>query len=266
MGYGIKKIDGEIEAAKMAQEHIEGIIKAGEDHKAMQDQQYNNLGEEVTHQEELIAKLGKEKKHLFDCNQKTAEDATAIEDKCNLLAKLKSKLEAKLDELEDNLEREKKLRGDSEKAKRKAEGDLKLSQEAIGDLERNYKEYELVWERKEKEYAAIFAKIEDEGAIVYKDLTVKYDEVEAGSAKSGKKAVASLELKYNEPSKYAAAMKNVRKCERRIKELSFQYEEDRKNHDRMTDLVDKLQLKLKTYKKQIEEAEEVAALNLAKYR
>merc|ERR1712142_1385642 len=272
--YGIKKIDGEIEAAKMAQEHIEGIIKAGEDHKAMQDQQHNNLGEEVTHQEELIAKLGKEKKHLFDCNQKTAEDATAIEDKCNLLAKLKSKLEAKLDELEDNLEREKKLRGDSEKAKRKAEGDLKLSQEAIGDLERNYKEYELVWERKEKEYAAIFAKIEDEGAIVCKDLTVKYDEVEAGSAKSGKKAVASLELKYNElyaalndeSSKYAAAMMNVRKCERRIKELSFQYEEDRKNHDRMTDLVDKLQLKLKTYKKQIEEAEEVAALNLAKYR
>jgi len=182
--YGIKKIDGEIEAAKMAQEHIEGIIKAGEDHKAMQDQQYNNLGEEVTHQEELIAKLGKEKKHLFDCNQKTAEDATAIEDKCNLLAKLKSKLEAKLDELEDNLEREKKLRGDSEKAKRKAEGDLKLSQEAIGDLERNYKEYELVWERKEKEYAAIFAKIEDEGAIVYKDnrtlkeLAARYEELQ----------------------------------------------------------------------------------------
>jgi len=182
--YGIKKIDGELEAAKGAQEHIEGIIKAGEDHKAMQDQQYNNLGEEVTHQEELIAKLGKEKKHLFDCNQKTAEDATAIEDKCNLLAKLKSKLEAKLDELEDNLEREKKLRGDSEKAKRKAEGDLKLSQEAIGDLERNYKEYELVWERKEKEYAAIFAKIEDEGAIVYKDnrtlkeLAARYEELQ----------------------------------------------------------------------------------------
>ena len=34
----------------------------------------------------------------------------------------------------------------------------------------------------------------------------------------------------------------------------------------MTELAQKLQQKIKTYKKQIEEAEEIAALNLAKYR
>ena len=34
----------------------------------------------------------------------------------------------------------------------------------------------------------------------------------------------------------------------------------------MSDLASKLQQKIKTYKKQIEEAEEIAALNLAKYR
>lgn len=34
----------------------------------------------------------------------------------------------------------------------------------------------------------------------------------------------------------------------------------------MQDLVDKLQQKIKTYKRQIEEAEEIAALNLAKFR
>jgi len=34
----------------------------------------------------------------------------------------------------------------------------------------------------------------------------------------------------------------------------------------MQDLVEKLQQKIKTYKRQIEEAEEIAALNLAKYR
>jgi len=36
--------------------------------------------------------------------------------------------------------------------------------------------------------------------------------------------------------------------------------------DRITDLVDKLQQKIKSYKKQIEEAEEIAAINLAKFR
>ncbi|GLH07676.1 Myosin heavy chain, muscle [Gryllus bimaculatus] len=54
-------------------------------------------------------------------------------------------------------------------------------------------------------------------------------------------------------AKHADAQKNLRKSERRIKELSFQAEEDRKNHERMQDLVDKLQQKIKTYKRQIEE-------------
>merc|ERR1712241_831305 len=50
------------------------------------------------------------------------------------------------------------------------------------------------------------------------------------------------------------------------KELSFRQDEDRKNAERMQELVDKLQNQVRTYKKQIEEAEEIAALNLAKFR
>ena len=38
------------------------------------------------------------------------------------------------------------------------------------------------------------------------------------------------------------------------------------NQDQMSALANKLQQKIKTYKKQIEEAEEIAALNLAKFR
>merc|ERR1712211_167108 len=60
--------------------------------------------------------------------------------------------------------------------------------------------------------------------------------------------------------------KGHQKAERKIKELSFQIDEDKKNQDRMTELASKLQQKIKTYKKQIEEAEEIAALNLAKFR
>merc|ERR1712018_537052 len=61
-------------------------------------------------------------------------------------------------------------------------------------------------------------------------------------------------------------LKNLRKAERSIKELTFAADEDRKNHERMQALIDQLQGKVKSYKKQIEEAEEIAALNLAKYR
>jgi hypothetical protein len=61
-------------------------------------------------------------------------------------------------------------------------------------------------------------------------------------------------------------LKEVRKNDRRLKELAFQTEEDRKNQLRLQDLVDKLQNKLKVFKRQAEEAEEIAAVNLAKFR
>ena len=60
--------------------------------------------------------------------------------------------------------------------------------------------------------------------------------------------------------------KNLRKAERSIKELTFAADEDKKNHQRMQSLIDQMQGKIKSYKKQIEEAEEIAALNLAKFR
>ena len=69
-----------------------------------------------------------------------------------------------------------------------------------------------------------------------------------------------------ESRRYADAQKNMRKSERRVKELVYAQEEDKKNHERMQALIDQLQGKIKSYKKQIEEAEEIAALNLAKYR
>merc|ERR1712106_1129726 len=64
----------------------------------------------------------------------------------------------------------------------------------------------------------------------------------------------------------ADAQKNLRKSERTIKELIFAGDEDKKNHERMQALIDQLQGKIKSYKKQIGEAEEIAALNLAKFR
>merc|ERR1719495_2587156 len=107
-----------------------------------------------------------------------------------------------------------------------------------------------------------------------KDASSRLDEAEQNALKGGKKAIAKMETRIRElESEVDAesrrnndAQKNLRKSERRIKELTFQQDEDRKNHERMQALIDQLQGKIKSYKKQIEEAEEIAALNLAKYR
>ncbi|XP_027755501.1 myosin heavy chain, skeletal muscle, adult-like [Empidonax traillii] len=69
-----------------------------------------------------------------------------------------------------------------------------------------------------------------------------------------------------EQKRSAEAVKGVRKYERRVKELTYQSEEDRKNIFRLQDLVDKLQMKVKSYKRQAEEAEELSNVNLSKFR
>merc|ERR1712226_461864 len=105
------------------------------------------------------------KRGVGDSKQKTEEDIQSMEDKCNHLSKVKSKLEQSLDEVEDSLEREKKSRADVEKLKRKVEADLKLTQEAVSDLERIKSELQQTIQRKEKESSSLSAKIEDEQTL-----------------------------------------------------------------------------------------------------
>jgi len=74
--------------------------------------------------------------------------------------------------------------GDVEKAKRKVEGDLKLTQEAVTDLERNKKELEQTVQRKDKEISSLTAKLEDEQSLVgklqkqIKELQSRIEELE----------------------------------------------------------------------------------------
>ena len=79
-----------------------------EEDRTTKDSQIRTLRDEIAHQEDMIVKLGKEKKAAGEGRQKTEEDIQAMEDRCNHLCKVKAKLEQSLDESEDSLEREKK--------------------------------------------------------------------------------------------------------------------------------------------------------------
>merc|ERR1712198_540070 len=110
--------------------------------------------------------------------------------------------------------------------------------------------------------------------VQLKDSQCRLDEAEQAALKGGKKAVAKMETRVRELEseldaenrRCGDASKNLRKSERHIKELTYTLDEDRKNQESLQSLIDQLQGKIKAYKKQIEEAEEIAAMNLAKYR
>lgn len=57
----------------------------------------------------------------------------------------------------------------------------------------------------------------------------------------------------SEQKRAADAVKGIRKYERRLKELTYQSEEEKKTVVRLQNLVDKLQFKVNAYKRQIEE-------------
>merc|ERR1712048_413386 len=128
--------------------------------------------------------------------------------------------------------------------------------------------------RAEQEAALNLEKNRRLGEAQVKDMQSKLDESDMNALKGGKKAMNKLESRIRELQseleaenrRLAEGTKNLRKSERHIKELTFASDEDHKNHERMQTLIDQLQGKIKSYKKQIEEAEEIAALNLAKYR
>ena len=128
--------------------------------------------------------------------------------------------------------------------------------------------------RSEQELAQNFEKDRKLLECQIKDMQNRLDEAESNALKGGKKAMNKMDTRIRELEseldaenrRYADSQKSLRKTERRIKELTYSQDEDRKNQERMQILIDQLQTKTKGYKKQIEEAEEIAALNLAKYR
>jgi chromosome segregation ATPase len=128
--------------------------------------------------------------------------------------------------------------------------------------------------RQEQELAQGFEKDRKLLECQAKDMQARLDEAETNALKGGKKAMNKMETRIREleseldaeARRFGDGQKNLRRSERRIKELAFAGDEDRKNHERMQNLIDSLQAKIKSYKKQIEEAEEIAALNLAKFR
>merc|ERR1719486_1429403 len=87
-------------------------------------------------------------------------------------------------------------------------------------------------------------------------MQARVDEAQTNALKGGKKAMTRMDTRIRELEseldaenrRNADSLKNLRKSERK------------------QGLIDQLQGKIKSYKKQIEEAEEIAALNLAKFR
>ncbi|CAF2365471.1 unnamed protein product [Rotaria sp. Silwood2] len=175
------------------------------------------------------------------------------------LSSQKRQLEASVAAMQADLdEAVAELKNSEERAKKAASDAARLAEEL----------------RQEQEHAIQVERLRKGLEQQIKDLQARLDEAEANALKGGKRIIAKLEQRIHEleseieleQHRHQETLKELRKNDRRLKELAFQAEEDRKNQLRLQDLTEKLQGKIKVYKRQVEEAEEIAALNLAKFR
>merc|ERR1719340_70184 len=167
-GLDKKALEGENVIIKKDIADLEGAIQKLEQEKTNRNHVIRHLNDEIATVDEVISKLNKEKKHVTDNASKSVEDLQAAEEKVEHLNRIKSKLEMTLDDLNDQLGKEKRDRIDCEKARRRVEGELKVSQEAVADLERQKKDGELTIGRKEKDVTSLTTKLEDEQNLVSK--------------------------------------------------------------------------------------------------
>merc|ERR1711931_372748 len=124
------------------------------------------MGEELASIEEAIAKLTKEITALKEAHKQSLSDLQSEEEKVQNLSKAKSKLEHQVDDLEVNFDTEKKNRMELERTKRKLEGDIRLAQETIMDLENDKAGEEEKLKKNEFDFGQLNTKLEDEQALV----------------------------------------------------------------------------------------------------
>jgi len=192
---------------------------------------------------------------LHDANDRVSELSATHTSLTGIKRKLEADVQAMQADLEDQANELKSAESNANKAMSDAArlaDELRSQQDASGQCEKVRRSLE----------------------AQLKEIQVRIDEAEASNLKGGKRMIQKLETRVreleieldNEQRRHAETTKAIRKQDRHLKELAFQGDEDRKNHERLQAMIDGLQGKIKSFKRQAEEAEEIAAINLAKYR
>uniref|UniRef100_UPI003AAE03E5 myosin heavy chain, fast skeletal muscle-like n=1 Tax=Centroberyx gerrardi TaxID=166262 RepID=UPI003AAE03E5 len=255
----LRNVQGQL---KDAQLHLDDTIRASEDMKEQAGMVERRNGLMTAEIEELRAALEQTERgrkvaeqELGDASERVGLLHSQNTSLLNTKKKLESDLVAIQGEMDDNVQ---EARNAEEKAK-KAITDAAMMAEEL---------------KKEQDTNAHLERMKKNLEVTVKDLQHRLDEAESLAMKGGKKQLQKLEARVRElegeleaeQKRGGDAIKGVRKYERRFKELTYQNEEDKKNMARLQDLVDKLQLKVKSYKRQAEEADEQANLYLTKCR
>merc|ERR1712223_1305876 len=282
-----KKLEGEINELEIALDHANKAnneaLKSTKRYQA-QLKEAECLNEEASRVRQEMAEKASLADRRANALQGEMEEARALLDSAERGYR---QTEAELGEARSAVNEMTTVNSRAGAEKRRVEGALHTMQAEIDDMLHQAKNSEekakkamvdaarLADElRSEQDHVSVQSKTKRSLETQMAEMENRLADANESAMRGGKNAMAKLESRIREleielgnvQTHTGDNMKAHQKAERKIKELQFQNDEDKKNQDRMSELASKLQQKIKTYKKQIEEAEEIAALNLAKYR
>ncbi|KAJ8793745.1 hypothetical protein J1605_003556 [Eschrichtius robustus] len=239
---------------KDTQLHLDDALRGQEDLKeqlAMVERRANLLQAEIEELRTTLEQTERSRKMAEQELLDASERVQLLHTQNTSLINTKKKLETDISQIQGEME---DIIQEAHNAEEKAE-------KAITDAAMMAEEL-----KKEQDTSAHLERMKKNLEQTVKDLQRRLDEAEQLALKGGKKHIQKLEARVreleneveNEQKRNVEVVKGLRKHERRT-------EEDRKNVLRLQDLVNKLQTKVKAYKRQAEEAEEQANVNLAKF-
>merc|ERR1719341_754577 len=161
-----KAVEADTEIVKKEIGEVELKIQKVHQECANRDHTIKTLNEVIENNDQVINKLNKEKKYIQETVAKASENLTDANEKVSHLNKVKGKLEGTLDDLEGCVEKEKKDKQKIDKERRTKEGDLKIAQEMVSDLERDTKEIEANIQRKDTELHSLSGSLDEAQAHV----------------------------------------------------------------------------------------------------
>merc|ERR1712088_597494 len=255
----IKRYQGQLREAQCAYEEASRVRQEISEKAGLAERRANALGGEMEEARALLDSADRGKKQAeteLSESRMSVNDMTGINSKAGAeKRRLESAIHTMHAEIDDMLH---SAKNSEEKAKKAMVDAARLADELRAEQDHT--------DQQSKGKRALEAQLGE--------MEMRLAEASDSAVRGGRAAMAKLEGRIREletelgcvQSKTSDTYKGYQKAERRIKELQFQQDEDHKNQDRMSELAGKLQAKIKTYKTQIEEAEEIAALNLAKFR
>ncbi|XP_069056507.1 myosin-1B-like [Pleurodeles waltl] len=247
---------------KDAQLHLDDALRSNEDLKeqvAMVERRSNLMAAEIEEMRAALEQTERGRKVAEQELMDVTERVQLLHTQNTSLINTKKKMETDISQLQTEVEESIQESRNAEEKAKKAITDAAMMAEEL---------------KKEQDTSAHLERMKKNLDQTVKDLQHRLDEAEQLALKGGKKQLQKLEARVHEleneldaeQKRGAEAIKGMRKYERRLKEVTYQSEEDKKNVFRLQDLVDKLQLKVKAYKRQAEDAEEQANTHMSRFR